>query len=356
MKIFKRILKILGITLLVIVIIIGSIAGSLHLMNKGLVMNNVAETKEKFGAFESGQLIKTRKVGGIKKGFLSMVGLILPKRIIGFHSRNHLINVNTYTIAYKSDGLIVTGIMVTPKRKGKYPCIIYNRGGNRDYSQLSIFQTMFRLSPLAKEGYVVIASQYRGNAGGEGVEEFGGKDVNDVLNLIPALSQVPMADTSRIGMFGPGRGGMMAYKVLKTSDQIKAAVITFGVSNLFMLKADRPEMEKYVYSQLIPNYKDNIEESLRDRSAVYWADSLCKSTPLLIFHSTTDPMVNYMMAKELADSLAKYDHPFVFVSVKDDKHILTENFDTVRKRAIRWFDTYLRDMEPFNEPNQRMDL
>ena len=41
---------------------------------------------------------------------------------------------------------------------------------------------------------MVVASQYRGNAGGEGKEEFGGKDVNDVLNLLPLLESLPKAD------------------------------------------------------------------------------------------------------------------------------------------------------------------
>ena len=33
--------------------------------------------------------------------------------------------------------------------------------------------------------YVVVGSHYRGNKGSEGKEEFGGSDVNDVINLIP---------------------------------------------------------------------------------------------------------------------------------------------------------------------------
>ena len=37
---------------------------------------------------------------------------------------------------------------------------------------------------------LLIASNYRGNSNSEGKEEFGGADVNDVLNLIPALSQI----------------------------------------------------------------------------------------------------------------------------------------------------------------------
>jgi len=53
--------------------------------------------------------------------------------------------------------------------------------------------------------------------GGEGKEEHGGKDLNDVFNLIPLLSHLPNANTLRIGLYGESRGGMMTYLALKCS-------------------------------------------------------------------------------------------------------------------------------------------
>jgi len=73
--------------------------------------------------------------------------------------------------------------MAKPKETGNYPCVIYNRGGNRDFGGLLVAHGAITLGKLAKEGYVVIASQYRGNGGSEGQEEFGGKDVNDLFIL-----------------------------------------------------------------------------------------------------------------------------------------------------------------------------
>ena len=67
-------------------------------------------------------------------------------------------------------------------------------------------------------------------------EEFGGSDVNDVLNLIPALSQIEGADTSKIGMFGISRGGMMSYMTTRNNPQIKAVAVVGGMSNLFTMK------------------------------------------------------------------------------------------------------------------------
>src|SRR5690348_10353068 len=42
-------------------------------------------------------------------------------------------NVSFSRITYLSDGLKVKGYIAVPKKPGKYPCIIFNRGGNRDF-------------------------------------------------------------------------------------------------------------------------------------------------------------------------------------------------------------------------------
>lgn len=115
--------------------------------------------------------------------------------------------VNFYHITYLSDELRVKGYMSVPKQNGKYLCIIWNRGGNRENSAISDYSFIALAGFLSYNGYVVVASQYRGNAGGEGKEEFGGKDIDDVLNLFPLLNNVENADTSRIGMEGSSRGG-----------------------------------------------------------------------------------------------------------------------------------------------------
>jgi hypothetical protein len=43
-----------------------------------------------------------------------------------------------YKIRYLSNGLEVVGFIVTPRKKSKkYPVIIYNRGGNREYGKIT---------------------------------------------------------------------------------------------------------------------------------------------------------------------------------------------------------------------------
>jgi dipeptidyl aminopeptidase/acylaminoacyl peptidase len=77
---------------------------------------------------------------------------------------------------YLSDGLQVVGFLWKPQDTvGKqFPLIIFNRGGNREFGKLTPW-FHFGFYTYASNGFVVLASQYRGNDGGEGREEYGGR-------------------------------------------------------------------------------------------------------------------------------------------------------------------------------------
>jgi len=120
---------------------------------------------------------------------------------------------------------------------------------------------------MASWGYVIISTNYRGCCGSEGKDEFGGADIYDVLNLLPALTQVPNADTSRVGIYGMSRGGMMALLAMKKSTRFKAAYVGSGMANLYnAITMRKDSMEHYVFAELIPDYyrsKDMSCKSVR---------------------------------------------------------------------------------------------
>ncbi len=256
----------------------------------------------------------------------------------------HLDDIEISGITYMSDGLKVKGLLMQPKKAGKYPCIIYNRGGNRDFGQLSLSFAMFRLGGLVKEGYVVIASQYRGNDGGEGQEEFGGKDVNDVLALFDALEEVEKADTDNIGMYGWSRGGMMTYLTLPRTDKIKAAVVGGAPADKTVI--DRPSMEQHVYAELIPNYWENKEEELKKRSAVFWADKFPKNVPILMLHGNADWRVKPENSLKLAMEFEKHRIPYRLVMYEGGDHGIKEHREEVEEEILAWFDKYLKQNAP----------
>ena len=260
--------------------------------------------------------------------------------------------VKFYRITYLSDGLKVKGYLAVPTTTGKYPCVIFNRGGNREFSAITDEGFFRMLGKLAASGYVIVASQYRGNSGGEGKEEFGGKDLNDVLNLIPLLSNMSQTDTSRIGMFGWSRGGMMTYLALTKTTTIKAAVVGSGVTDLITSVKERPELET-PWAQIIPDYATQKTEVLKQRSAIYFADKICKTTPILILQGTADWRVSPGQVLDFVNKLYQFKQPFRFILYEGGQHSLAEHRNDYYAQLISWFNTYLRDRKkwPDIEPH-----
>src|SRR5215213_5924074 len=145
----------------------------------------------------------------------------------------------TYLIEYPSDGLTITGVMQIPVGEGPFPVIVMNHG----FFSRSVYNSgdgTDRSSPyLAEHGYITLASDYRSWGNSDiGTSFFYSGLVIDVINLINAISSIPEADPSRIGVWGHSMGGGVTMKVLtilgnqgvNTNTPIKAAVLYSPVS------------------------------------------------------------------------------------------------------------------------------
>ncbi len=240
-------------------------------------------------------------------------------------------------ILYKSNGHNVVGFIVRPKATGVYPCIISNRGGTGEFGAIKLGQVFWSLARMAQWGYFVIASQYSGNAGGEGYDEFGGADLDDVLNLQKIILESPTADASKIGMFGASRGGMMTYMSLAKVKWIKAAVTVAGVSNLPRNAKLRSEMKE--------NFKERFGGSaaeLKKRSAIFWPEKFSRKVPILLMHGTADWRVSPLDSLDLANAFYKHQVPHRLVMFEGADHSLNEFRDERETMTKQWFDRYLK--------------
>jgi len=243
-----------------------------------------------------------------------------------------------YRITYWSDGLRVTGYLGLPTGPGPYPVIIYNRGGSWDQGTLNGHE----LVPLVEVGYLAVGSQYRGNGGSEGGETFGAGDVNDVLNLIPLVAQMPEADTSRIGMLGYSRGGMVTYMALKEdtlrgTHAIKAAVTVGGLADLFMWRDDRPEIAYAAYLALIGTRPETAPDLFQARSAVFWPELI--NAPLLLLHGEDDLEVDAEQSRALAEGLENAGKTVRLVVYEGGDHGLSGQLMGV-PAALDWFQQW----------------
>ena len=251
--------------------------------------------------------------------------------------------VEVNELYYSSDGLRIHGFLAKPKQEGKFPVIFFNRGGNRDFGELDSTRALYLLGTMASWGYIAVATNYRGSTKSEGNDEFGGEDVNDILNLMDVVDALPYADTSRMGIYGHSRGGMMTYRTLTHTCRFKAAVAGGAVTDLALNARNRPEMRDSVFAELIPGYGAGSEEALRTRSAVHWPEKLCKSTPLLILHGTADWRVSVRQALDMANTLYQIGFPFRMKLFEGGDHGMSEYRAEVWTEIRAFFDSYVRD-------------
>ena len=247
--------------------------------------------------------------------------------------------VEVYRMRYLSDGLEVVGFVVKPKGDDvKYPVLIFNRGGNREYGKIED-STLTYLAYLSASGYVVVASQYRGNDGGQGREEFGGSDINDVLNLIPLVESLPFVAPDKIVMLGYSRGGMMTYIAITKTDRVKAAAVVGGVSNLIQMYDEREQAMKQVCIDLVGGTPQVKEAEYEKRSAYFWAEKI--DTPVLILHGEDDWRVNVTQAEKLAERLKELGKTYELVTYPGGDHVIMTHWEDRNTRIQQWFAKYL---------------
>ena len=244
--------------------------------------------------------------------------------------------VECYRIKYLSDKLKVVGFILKPKGEGsKFPVMIYNRGGNREFGKITK-RTLKYLSYLSSNNYLVVASQYRGNDGAWGQEEFGGKDINDVLNLIPLAKSLSFADPNKIVMLGFSRGGMMTYLAIKEGAKIKAAAVVGGITDLNQTYKEREEAMRNVIRELVGMDRNEWEK----RSAYYWPEKI--NVPVLILHGQGDWRVKVSQAKKLAERLKELGKVHELVVFPEGDHGLNTHRSERNRKLFEWFDRYLQ--------------
>lgn len=250
---------------------------------------------------------------------------------------NNLKDIEFLEVLYKSNGLAVKGIIGKPKiTREKHPVIVYVRGGSNDTFKITV-HTLKKLAFWVEQGYIVIATQYRGTDGTQGKDEMGGADLDDVLNSIQLANELDYADKDTIYMIGNSRGGMMALMALRHQPPIKAVALTSAVTDIFALETLRPDLIP-LFNEIIPGMPATKQQAYTDRSPVLWADEI--NVPLLIIHGDADCVIDVSQSKRLAHELQKHNKEHKLVIIEGEDHFLANALDKVNQEIINWFKRY----------------
>jgi dipeptidyl aminopeptidase/acylaminoacyl peptidase len=237
-------------------------------------------------------------------------------------------------ILYDNDGEEINGYLAYPKDlTKKYPLIIWNRGGSRKSGYIDEFLARGMFGEIASWGYVVLASMYRDK------DEFGGKDVTDVIKLFDIADDLEACDSSKIGMEGWSRGGMMTFKVLTMTDRIKACVIISGLTDL----VNHAAMQD-TYRRIFGTESEEIfNQRKKEKSPLYYADEINANAAILVIHGTEDNDVEVRNSTEMYEKLKNKIKDIELVLLEGGDHYLKKFRKETIKLRKEWFKEYLTD-------------
>lgn len=179
-----------------------------------------------------------------------------------------------------------THVTCTEVPEGKWPVLIYCRGGIGRVGQV---KTTW-LEDFSIHGHIIFAPSYRGTEGGEGRDQFGGSDIEDVCSAYQFLAGLPFVDERRISVMGFSRGSINATAAAVRMKQMYKLVLWGGVSDLAQTYEERIDLRRML-KRVIGGSTGKIPEAYDMRSPVtYVYDIHC---PVLIMHGTEDVQVDY---------------------------------------------------------------
>jgi dipeptidyl aminopeptidase/acylaminoacyl peptidase len=233
---------------------------------------------------------------------------------------------------YLSDSLEVVAFVVRPRGTAPRPAIVYCRGSYIQQDMAPSFLPL--LHRLARAGYFVVAPQYRGSEGGEGRDEMGGADVEDVLAAIRLVAAQREVDRRAVYLYGESRGGMMTFQAIREGAEVRAAATVGAFTDLDTLFRD-DERSAALAPQIWPDYATRSTQIALRRSAARWADRI--RVPVLILHGGGDERVRPRQSERLAAALSRAGTKHELRVVPGGSHTLGERSAYRDSLVIRWF-------------------
>lgn len=275
------------------------------------------------------------------------------------------VSYHQYIVSYKSEGLKIYALLTVPvgvKPKNGWPVIIFNHGYIPPEQYRTTQRYIAYVDAFARNGYIVLKSDYRGNGSSEGNPEgayYSPAYATDVLNALSSIKMYKDANPDKIGMWGHSMGGNITLRdlVVNTKD-IKVAVIWGGVVGSYNDLLNN-------WHRSVPFQPSQRELSLRnsgrqniiskfgtpEQNPDYW--NLIDPTffvsditaPIQLDVGEADEEVPTAFSQKLYDKLKNAGKTVEIYTYPGNDHNISQSLSLALDRSVSFFDKYLKGGE-----------
>ncbi|MEU4455194.1 alpha/beta fold hydrolase [Nocardioides sp. NPDC023903] len=255
-----------------------------------------------------------------------------------------------FEISYPSGPLTITGVLFRPRGQGPFPGVVFAHG----HIDTDIYVTGQGLKReqdrLAREGFVVLHTDYRGHAGSSPIPEGTEEDesrlgyTRDTINAVQAMKRLPYVDPDRTALLGRSMGGGVVMNALVAQPGLVRAGVTYAsvssdiVDNINRWAVpSRPDEVARLYRQYgDPETEPEFWEGLSART---YFDRI--EVPLQMHHGTNDESCPIRWAYTTRDLLETAGVRHRLWVYPGEQHAFGPQWDLSIRRVIGFLDRHL---------------
>jgi len=257
-----------------------------------------------------------------------------------------------YAVTYRSEGLRISGVMNVPDGRGPFPVLVLNHG----YIDPNVYVTGQGLAReqdwLARQGYVVLHTDYRNHAGSENDPrvdyELRLPYAVDVVNAVLAVKQsrLPYLDGDRVGLLGRSMGGNVTLNALVARPRLVDAAVLYASTS--SLAADnwrqfyRPNPERSAVSARMER-----TYGLPGQSPSFWRAASPRpyfdriTAPVLMHHGTADESCPIGWSRATVRALHDAGKQARLIEYEGEGHTMYAQWQRSIQRTTAFFDRHL---------------